>query len=117
MIETNVCIHFYIDRNSKSFLEVIDEASMIKVATIRLTNDQVCSILSNTMTTGIKAAINNDSRLGKTMVNENMKLELPFDSIYPKDLKKVHEFVVQNTPEGWIPDEYYGSKNSFVSEG
>lgn len=106
----NAKISILINRDNTR-IEVYDDDSSITFLEIILTPEQLSSALSRMALTPCESVeVRNLDRIGKKM--ENINFEVITDgSIRDKD--KARELIKNECPEGWLPDLYLGSQNSF----
>lgn len=96
-------------------IQLHDSPSSMNFVTIKLTPEQLSAALSRISHTPCEIEVSNKlDLLGKTMENKYHEFEIT-EKLDRND-KRLHELAQQTTPEGWTPDNYYGSQNSFFSK-
>ena len=95
-------------------IEVFDKDSSSIFLKLEMTREQFINATMNRLgNTDVKyASIRNIEILGKTMEMKSFEFELPESSSY-KDEKVALKLVKEKCPDGWIPDLYFTSQNSF----
>lgn len=98
-------------------IELYDAEAGCHLFEIKLTPAQLSSALSRLSHTKCQAEIFNADKVNKKM--EINKLIFNIDGIdrYAKDSKKkLSEQAIINCPDGWEPDNYFGSQDSFFED-
>ncbi len=97
-------------------IELRDYGSSIDFVKVRLTSEQFTKALSRLSFTECEVEVFHLDLVGKTQIHKNFEFEMP-DGVSFKDEKKVAEEIVKrDCPEGWEPDLYFGSQNSFFTK-
>lgn len=85
---------------------------------ITLTPEQLSAALSKQFNVECeKMEVFGLTNVGKKHENAEHTFELPAECYDKRDLVKIHEEAIKTAPEGWKPDNQYGSKTSFLSGG
>ena len=98
-------------------IELYDYIAGVTFAEIELTPQQLSQALSRLGYTQCKAKVTALDRLNKLHENKNHEFEIPENcSFYDKTIETVKELAKATCPDGWIPDLYFGSQNSFFKQ-
>ncbi len=93
-------------------IEIYDRESTICVARIELDVQQLAEMLSRRAMTPCDIRFGNLAVVGKKMKVKKFEFEMPEADW--KDRKEVaYKTACKVCPEGWIPDDYFGSRDSF----
>jgi len=96
-------------------IEVRDNSSCTNFMRVELTPEQTCQALSRLSNTPCKASAHNLDRLGKTMELKTFTFEMPYNGY--QDRKTVAAITAKKMcPDGWTPDLYFGSQDSFFTK-
>ena len=98
-------------------IQIHDRDASVQMAEVRMTSAQFCAAIGRQGYVECEMEVCDLSRVGKAM---EMK-ELVFGISVPEkdryDREKMKKIAIKaaktECPEGWIPDTYYGSQNSF----
>ena len=109
-------ISIFIGRDSTT-IEIYDTNANIKFCQIELTPEQLSSALSRLSYTECKSVhVMSLDKVGKKHEHKTMEFELPRDVSF-KSRHSVANIVSLNVcPEGWTPDNYFGSQDSFFQK-
>lgn len=113
-METNASITFLI-REEGATLEIVDETSRVRVVKLKLTCEDVCRMFSRHAFLPCFVEYGNLSRVGKKLVLDNIKFEMPVCD-YNKRNEIAYSKAVELCPEGWQVDNYFGSKNNWFNK-
>jgi len=98
-------------------IEVEDCAASTVFLRLKLTPEQFTRALSR------QAFVKCDSgevfhldRVGKKQEHKTLEFPLPKDLGYGKRKEAASAAVLERCPEGWIPDNYFSSQNSFFDK-
>lgn len=98
-------------------IEVYDQLSRECIVEINLDKDQTCEALSRVAYTPCMLRTGHLDRVGKKMLMDKLIFEIPYKGY---DVNKKVEIAIREAnifcPEGWEPDKYYVSKDSFFTE-
>ena len=99
-------------------ITIRDGLSSKPIIQVKLTPEQLSQALSRQAYTPCTFEYfhANHDKIGKKMENKHHSVKLPPELSkhgWRDNKEALDEFVLKNTPEGWIPDLYYGSQNSF----
>lgn len=96
-------------------VELIDRLSGITFVRVKLNQEQTCQAMSRLAHTHCDIEVFGLEVVGKCL--EIKDLTFPIGNVDYYDRKKVAiEKALEFCPEGWVPDEYYGSKGSFYDK-
>lgn len=113
----NASITILINRDC-AIIELHDHASGITFLNLQLTPAQLTSALSRLSRTPVESMEVKDlDKLNKKMEVQQHEFEIPdYGYQYRQHLDDIKRLAIQTCPEGWQPDEYYGSQNSFFEK-
>jgi len=98
-------------------IELIDKDSYITFAVVELTPAQLSSALGRVGHTECKVSVFGLDKIGKTHECKDHEFEIPeMDYATRKDGKTLHDIALKTCPDGWEPDNYYSSQNSFFTK-
>ena len=95
-------------------IHIDDGDASITMVKIHLTTEQFCQAIGRlAYTTCEKLEVFGLDKIGKKM--DNKFLEFPFDKKckWSERDELAYEEALRFCPEGWYPDKYFGSQNSF----
>ena len=108
----NAKITIMVDQ-SRTTIELHDSKSSILIASIELTAEQFCRAIGRGAYTECVIEMNDSLHLlNKTMENKYFEFEIP-DVGYKEEQRVAKEQVIKLCPEGWEPDLYFASQDSF----
>jgi hypothetical protein len=97
-------------------IEFYDAEACITFAKATLTADQLCQALSRLMHTPCKMELHNLDKVGKTMEYQELIFEIPEPLFYKGERNETaKKLAIKNCPEGWKPELYFGSQQSFFN--
>jgi hypothetical protein len=101
-------------------IEIYDPQSRCVFVSLVLTPSEFCqAAFGRLVRIPCTILVDNLEKVGKELNLDKIRFELPKDYLYANksDLKeKAEELAVKNCPEGWTPDLYFGSQNSFFEK-
>lgn len=109
-------ISILINRESTT-IEIIDDDASVTFAKITLTPEQLSSALSRMAHTRCNIEVNGLDKVGKTMINKKHEFDIHgIDIDYNKRSEILSEIIKETLPEGWVPDNYFGSQDTFFKK-
>lgn len=96
-------------------LKIEDAASSLQFLEIKITDKQLALILSRMCSVECEAKVNLLDKIGKKMEHKPFEFEMPKKSQW-RDKKIAKVLAVKNVPDGWEPDMYFGSQDSFFKK-
>jgi hypothetical protein len=72
-----------------------------------------CQMMGRLVHVKVDADVMNLDKVGKTLEMDTLRFEMPKDCEYNKQRAVAIKLAHKACPEGWQPDEYFGSQNSF----
>lgn len=106
-------ITILVDGN-KTTVELRDEASRVRFARVELTPSEFCQLLSRTVEVDCKIEIAGLEKIGKKLTVDHLIFEMPEDSERSNREEIARRLAVELCPEGWTPDPYFESRDSFL---
>lgn len=104
--------------NDHVTLEVRDNASCVTFLRAKFTPEQFCRMLSRESRVEGNVTVHGLDIIGLKHECKKHEFALPEGlSRYNRDADLIHSEAIKTTPEGWIPDNYYGSQDSFFTRG
>lgn len=98
-------------------LELHDSNANTTFVRIKLNQEQTCQVLSRLSHTECeKMEVRGVDKLGKTHECKKFEFELPEGTNWTNQRERVLNIVHSMCPEGWEPDIYFGSKDSFFEK-
>jgi hypothetical protein len=98
-------------------IEIKDRRSNITFAKVKLTPKQLSLALSRMMYVDCEIQTHGLKNVGKKHVWQKWEFKIPEDllaSRYHSDFEEqLNSYAYEKCPRGWVPDNYYGSKESF----
>jgi len=110
-------ITFLINRDNTSISIGCHESGMT-IVELNLNPDQLSAILSRQGHVKCDVIFNdgNSNKFGKKMENKYFEFEISKEVRSRKETNELHQIALKEVEEGWIPDMYYGSQNSFFQK-
>lgn len=99
-------------------IKVHDIDSSTTFVELTLTREQFINAAMNRLSNcGVeKASVMHLDRVGKTMELKSFEFELPEGVDYTSNEEEICRIARQTVPEGWTPDLYFRSQNSFFKK-
>ena len=97
-------------------IEVEDGGSSVRFVDITLTQEQLCRALSREACVPCDITLSGLDKIGKTLQHRKFVFELPPDTNYSNKKEKAQEQIKLKCPEGWEPDIYFNSQDSFFTK-
>ena len=97
-------------------IELYDLTAGRTFAVISLTPEQFTQALSRLMYTECEIALHNLDIVGKTMKMDRLTFELPTGTDYKNRTDIAVKLAIEKCPEGWEPDLYFNSQESFFTK-
>jgi len=97
-------------------VELNDKDAGVPVARFQLTADQTCQLFGRLSNIPVEADVYNLDKVGKQLEFKTLKFDLPEHTLSNRKEVAIKE-ALRVCPEGWVPDEYFGSQDSFVHDG
>jgi hypothetical protein len=116
-MKLNCAITILINREGTT-IELYDKDSCVVFADVKLTSEQFVEALSRLAHTECECEVHGIDKLGKKMEHKQFEFELPEKNIYSKDREKlaaIAQKLLDETGEGWVCSDYFGSKGSFFT--
>lgn len=103
--------------SDETTIEVEDVNSRLSVIKIKLTPEQLSQALSRLSSTPCQFQFNDSGLIGKIHKCKKIEFELP-DELqgYSRDDGVLHLFALTKCSDGWVPDKYFGSQDSFFTK-
>jgi len=99
--------------DDRTTIDVKDSDAAITFLKIELTPEQLSQCLSRLVNVKCESAIVCDlDKVGKKHTNKKLEFKMPSESMY-KDVDTATKLAKENCPDGWEPDLYFGSQESF----
>ena len=117
-MDINARVTILVDRDGAA-IEIEDDDAAITFVKLEMSTDQFCSAigrLSSCETLSCK--VNGLDRVGKN--HECKKFEFLIgdkNTAFDKRKEIAYDIAVKSCPEGWEPDKYFGSQDSFFTKG
>lgn len=109
-------INILVNRD-KTMITLADVNSNLKVVEIELTPQQLSQALSRLSGTPCKFQFNQSDKIGKMHECKNFEFELPKElQDYHKDYEAIYQAALAQCPDGWEPDKYFRSQDSFFTK-
>lgn len=97
-------------------IEITDAEANVRFITVTLTARQFSQCLSRLSNVECNVLVQGLDKLNKKMLNKKHEFEIPDDVSRHENEDKLSEIIKKTLPEGWIPDNYYRSQDSFFSK-
>ena len=101
-------------------LKIEDNNSSINFLEIFFDEKQTCQLLSRLSNVKCDMIIQELDKIGKTMEIDKIEFIIPNNIPYQERnkiaYKKAKEYCLSHCDTGWIPDNYFNSKNSFFTK-
>lgn len=97
-------------------IEIDDREASIQFVTIKLTPKQLSMALSRQVYVPCDINVVGLDRIGKKMEHKKFEFKMP-PSDYSTKKEIAKKEVLNVCPDGWEPDGYFGSQDSFFKKG
>lgn len=97
-------------------ISVKDRDSSITFAEIKLNQEQTCQAMSRLAQTDCRITVREIEKVGKKMEHQEFVFEIPKGNGQKNRKKEIEEKCLQDCPDGWKPDLYFNSHNSFFTK-
>lgn len=103
---------------ARTSIAIYDDLSGQLICEVELTPEQLSSALSRLSHTPCDVTIYEGAfeRLGKTMEVTKLEFEIPEGLSRRENVKELTDLATLAAPEGWQPDAYFGSQDSFFNK-
>ena len=98
-------------------IEVTDGPSGIEFLRLSLTPEQLASAMGRIICVKCVANVYGLDKVGLQHENKTLEFGLPDSAIYDTQKGMACIAAAEACPDGWTPDTYYGSQNSFFTKG
>ena len=112
----NAKISILVD-GDKTRIEIKDGDAAVTFIRVELTPEQLSKCLSRLSSVECKATVDNLEHVGKTHTCKRFEFPLTDDVNYDNKKEIAKELAVSLCPDGWEPDLYFGSQDSFFTKG
>lgn len=93
-------------------IEIRDGLSRIRFVKLTLTPEQLCRALSREVEIECEMQVTGLDKVGKKMEMANIEFEMPEEN---RNKELAARLAGEKCPDGWQPDLYFGSKDSFFN--
>lgn len=93
-----------------------DRKASIEFVTIKLTPEQLSQALSRLVHVECDVEVKELDKVGKKHENKLFVFEITDDEYYRKNNKELGKKAQSQLSDGWIPDYYFNSQNSFFKK-
>jgi hypothetical protein len=97
-------------------IEIRDADACITFARVRLTPEQFCKCLSRLAHVECKASVSDLDLVGKKHENKKLTFPMPLCTEWKNRKTVAYYEAVRVCPEGWEPDDFFGSQDSFFQK-
>ncbi len=105
----------FLINSDKTRIEIEDDEAHAILCIIELTPAQLSTLLSRTTRMDCEMEVFDLNKIGKKHGNKTFVFELP-DANYMNRKEVAIETIKTVCPDGWTPDIYFGSQNSFFRQ-
>ena len=99
-------------------LEIHDNDSNITFVKLKLNTAQACRALSRLSWCDVQEAeVFGLDKIGKVHENKELVFEVPFSGWEARKTEDPYPYALKACPDGWIPDNYFNSRDSFFDKG
>jgi hypothetical protein len=100
------------DKNIK--IEIEDADANTLLARVKLDAETFCeATLANLASIKCLIDVGDINKIGKKMMMDELRFNLPDTASYGNMREIAEKLAIEKCPEGWEPDLYFGSKDSF----
>jgi len=112
-MKINASITMLCDRDNGVVIEIRDSDANTKFVNISMTSGQFVAALSRLANVRVESCdVIGLDRVGKVHENSTHVFEMPYSS-YKDRYDVAEKEAKKTTPDGWVPDLYFGSQGSF----
>lgn len=113
---TNAKLTFLVGQEG-TIIEIHDSTSGVTFLRAELTPEQLSSALSRLSRTDIhKLELYSLDIVGKKLETDKLAFEIPSELRGSRYADQLHEIALTKLSDGWMPDKYYASQNSFYTD-
>ncbi len=94
-------------------IQVQDNNSVSRFLTLRLTYEDFAEMMTGLSYVKCLGEVHGLTKVGKVRETQTLVIEMP---CWGNDKELASQLAVQECPEGWTPDCYFGSQSSFYSK-
>jgi len=116
-IDSNIDILY---SNGVINIRLYDDNAGVKFIDLELSPEDFCDATMGRLSRlRCKAEVSNLDKVGKTLKIDHITYKIDNNTIYNNDKREelARTKAIENCPEGWTPDLYFGSQNSFTHKG
>lgn len=99
----------------RTTIRIEDDLAGVLVAEVEISPETLSAVLSRLTCVKVDATIGPVECFGKKLEVRNFSFPMPKGVPYKDRIKVAQELAVQFCPEGWVPDSYFGSQESFIT--
>ena len=94
-----------------------DQEAGVLFAELHLNQEQTCQAMSRLSGTHVeKCEIRGLNRVGKKIEIDSLEFPMPKNVEFKNRAKVAYEIAKEKCDEGWVPDAYFGSQDSFSTD-
>lgn len=98
-------------------IRITDEKSGVSFVQVKLNPEQPSRLFARQACVKCEVEVRNLELVGKQLENDMLEFEIPSGTTRYNGLEQIVKLSKDACPEGWTPDEYFGSQNSFFTKG
>lgn len=98
-------------------IKLIDGDAFLTFAEVTLTPEQLSAALSRQAHVPCEIELRALHNIGTRMEHKSFEFEIPegLSRWGEEDSEELYRLAVEASPEGWVPDNYFGSQNTFFT--
>lgn len=97
-------------------IEIEDENSNTRFVKVFLTPEQLSAVLSRQASVECELKVVKLERVGKKHENKSFEFEIDKEKASSSNTDELYEIAKSKLSDGWIPDKYFSSQNSFYKK-
>ena len=97
-------------------IEIEDREANTRILSLILTPEDFCAALGRQAYIDCELTIGKLERVGSKHENSTLEFEIPNELRGSKHADELNEIAKTHCTDGWIPEGYYGSQNSFFTK-
>jgi hypothetical protein len=97
-------------------IEIADDGASLKFVDLKIAPEDVCKLLSRQAQISCNIEVKGLEKVGKKMEWKKLEFEIPKDTPYKEEDNVAKEYAYIHCPEGWTPETYFGSRDSYFTK-
>lgn len=114
--EIKLSVDLLVDKRGAR-IEVTDDDARVTIVSFTMPPDMFCSALGRLVGNKVTGQVGDLSRVGLVHESKQLSFEIPDYGYKRKDrIDEIHDLALEACEDGWVPDKYYNSRDSFYTK-